>query len=89
MEPALQGRDDLVPPPLVTIRIRLPQWSPPFRGGMTGGGGVAIDYVFWPQWSPPFRGGMTALAVAVRVARAEAAMEPALQGRDDTIVPSW
>ena len=36
-----------------------------------------------PQWSPPFRGGMTVRDRCDADGDAHAAMEPALQGRDD------
>ena len=42
-----------------TASLTLPQWSPPFRGGMTSTNSSALDYIAGPQWSPPFRGGMT------------------------------
>ena len=44
MEPALQGRDDALQCHLDILHRRLPQWSPPFRGGMTLNGETA-----WPD----------------------------------------
>ena len=83
MEPALQGRDDVVPSTVVRPFCTLPQWSPPFRGGMTNSYWLDLARSELPQWSPPFRGGMTSPPLGARHVPIHAAMEPALQGRDD------
>ena len=58
MEPALQGRDDVGTMARVG-NLKRPQWSPPFRGGMTYASTASPTILTQPQWSPPFRGGMT------------------------------
>ena len=84
MEPALDGRDDLT----VLARNELagsgPQWSPPLTGGMTVRTMCELaGHTETPQWSPPLTGGMTGEPQPARERRHLAAMEPALDGRDD------
>ena len=83
MEPALQGRDDSQWSAAYPATVLQPQWSPPFRGGMTLRQRATVLASTRPQWSPPFRGGMTDPRFFELAAVILAAMEPALQGRDD------
>ena len=85
MEPALQGRDDSQWSAAYPATGLQPQWSPPFRGGMTLRQRATVLASTRPQWSPPFRGGMTDPRFFELAAVILAAMEPALQGRDDPV----
>ena len=59
MEPAGEGRDDLLVDEDGTNRTCMPQWGPLVSGGTT----VISTAAYWswlqPKWSPPVIGGAT------------------------------
>ncbi len=83
MEPAVDRRADTFPPGMNDDGTGAPQWSPPLIGGMTTLPRNACQVLLMPQWSPPLIGGMTGVVLHEPRRVLRAAMEPAVDRRDD------
>src|SRR5579875_3778673 len=83
MEPARNGRDDLLAAALLVFGAGQAAMEPARNGRDDGHVDLHPAKTVWPQWSPPVMGGMTARTWHHRGPGGCAAMEPARNGRDD------
>src|SRR5579875_2213047 len=88
MEPARNGRDDLLAAALLVFGAGQAAMEPA-RNGRDDAADSDIRLIkVEPQWSPPVMGGMTARTWHHRGPGGCAAMEPARNGRDDPATAS-
>ena len=65
------------------------QWSPPLNGGSTGIRRMRGWVIAWPQWSPPLNGGSTRSHMLRVPNILLAAMEPAVERREHSVLTYW
>ena len=87
MEPAVDRREQ---PRAAGRRQRQwpPQWSPPSIGGNSQATRTWASGTYLPQWSPPLIGGNRSCHPAAMPYRQAAAMEPAVDRREQSTRPS-